>query len=94
MAARATRASNLDGLRKLIDARRVELQLTMLDVDIDAELQDGYFAKLMCGMRNFGPKSLDAVLTALRVDICLTPRPGGSDERPRGSSAAKANREL
>jgi hypothetical protein len=64
------RAGNYDELRKLIDARRIALQLRMLDVDVDANLPDGYFAKLICGMRNFGPKSLGRVLTVLGVDIC------------------------
>jgi hypothetical protein len=67
-------ASNYDELRKLINARRIELRMTMLDVDGEANLQDGYFAKLICGARNFGPMSLGAVLAVLDVDIVLVPR--------------------
>jgi hypothetical protein len=68
------RARTYDELRKLIDARRRKLGLTMLDLDVDAGLQDGYSSKLMVGIRNFGPKSLEAVLKALGVEIKLVPR--------------------
>jgi hypothetical protein len=60
-------------LRRVFDERRVELGLRMMDVDLHAELQDGYFAKLMCGLRNFGPVSLPKVLAALGLEICLMP---------------------
>jgi hypothetical protein len=66
-------ACNLDKLRVLIDARRVELGLPMLAVDFAAGLPDGYYAKLMCGMKNFGPRSLSPILAALGVEIVLMP---------------------
>jgi hypothetical protein len=87
------RARNYAELRKLVDARRIELRMRMLDVDFDAKLQDGYFAKLMCGTRNFGPVSLGAVLAALGVDICLVPRPNFDAPGGGQMSAAKATRE-
>jgi hypothetical protein len=70
-------ARDYEGLRGLIDARRIELGLRMLDVDVDAGLPDGYFAKLICGKRGFGEKSLGAVLAVLGVELHLGPRPDG-----------------
>jgi hypothetical protein len=68
------RARNYAQLRKAIDARRIELGLRMRDVDVDAKIADGYFATLMCGTRNFGPKSLGAVLRALSAEILIVAR--------------------
>jgi hypothetical protein len=72
--AAANRARDYAQFRHLIDARRIELGLRMLDVDVDARLPDGYFAKLICGKRGFGEKSLGAVLAVLGVELLLAPR--------------------
>jgi hypothetical protein len=53
--------------------------MKMLDLDTDAGLQSGYFAKLACGMRNFGPQTLGPILDALDVEIVLMPRQAGSE---------------
>jgi hypothetical protein len=70
-------ARDYDGLRTLINARRIELRMKLLDLDHDARLQNGYAAKLVCGMRNFGPLTLGPILDALGVDIVLIPRSVG-----------------
>jgi hypothetical protein len=76
-------ASDYDGLRALINARRVELRMRHLDLDHDAGLQSGYAGKLFCGMRNFGPLTLGPILDALDVDIVLMPRQAGSEVKPQ-----------
>jgi hypothetical protein len=63
--------------RDLIDGlngRRKELGLPMLEVDFEARLQDGYAAKIFCGVRNLGPLSFGALLKALNVELVLRPR--------------------
>jgi hypothetical protein len=74
-------ARDYEELRKTIDARRIELRMKLLDLDHDAGLQNGYAAKLVCGMRNFGPLTLGPILDALDVDIVLRPRQAGSASR-------------
>lgn len=86
-------ARDYEELRKLINNRRIELRLRMTDVDVDAELQSGYFAKLMCGLRNLGPKSLGKVLGALGVEIVLMPI-SLADERRRDDYLAKRLAEM
>jgi hypothetical protein len=72
-------ASDYDGLRSLINARRVELRMRHLDLDHDAGLQSGYAGKIFCGMKNFGPLTLGPILDALGVDIVLVPRQAGTE---------------
>jgi hypothetical protein len=61
-------ARDYEGLRKAIDARRIELRMKLLDLDHDAGLQNGYAAKLVCGMRNFGPLTLGPILGNVHLD--------------------------
>lgn len=61
-------------LRQAINARRVALRMKCLDVDTDAGLQNGYYAKICCGMRNFGPANLEGILRALNVELQLVER--------------------
>jgi hypothetical protein len=72
-------AIDYDGLRALINARRVELRMRHLDLDHDAGLQSGYSGKIFCGMKNFGPLTLGPILDALDVEIVLQPRSAGSE---------------
>jgi hypothetical protein len=63
--------------RDLIDglnARRKELGLPMMTVNLDAQLQFGYAEKIFCGVRNLGPLSFGALLKALNVELVLRPR--------------------
>lgn len=61
-------------LRAAIDARRKMLSLTMADLDHRSGVQPGYSAKLICGLRHFGPMSLEVLLGALGVDLVLIER--------------------
>jgi hypothetical protein len=88
---RFVRARDYDGFRRLIDACRVERRMKMLDLDTDAGLQSGYFAKLVCGMRNFGPLTLGPILDALDVEIVLQPRSAGSEIKPHENVLQFAN---
>jgi hypothetical protein len=63
-----------DGLRLAVRRRRRQLGLTLLDVDFAAGLQDGYAAKLECGVRNFGDMSLAAVLETLDLELVVRAR--------------------
>jgi hypothetical protein len=74
-------ARNYAEFRKLINARRVELRMTHLEVDCASGLQGGYFGKIMCGARNCGPQTLGPILDVLGVDIALIPRQAGSEEK-------------
>jgi hypothetical protein len=84
-------ASDYDGLRALINARRVELRMRHLDLDHDAGLQSGYTGKIFCGMRNFGPLTLGPILDALDVDIVLIPRSVGTEAKPHENVLQFAN---
>jgi hypothetical protein len=64
-------------LREAINARRKQLGLTMLELDEKSGCQSGYSAKLICGDKNFGPMSMDAILGALQMDIVLIARRTG-----------------
>src|SRR5208337_1980801 len=41
-----------ESLRRALNERRVALKMTMLSLDLEAQLQDGYAAKMFCGDRN------------------------------------------
>lgn len=62
-----------DDLRAAIAARRQQLGLTQRAFDEIAGVPLGYTGKLECGMRNFGPMSLECILAALGVGLVLTP---------------------
>ncbi|MGB6327142.1 MAG: hypothetical protein WBG11_15580 [Methylocella sp.] len=64
-------AADYTELRKLLDARRRELGMTMCELDYVSGVQEGYSAKLFCGMRNLGWLSTGLILQALRVKIAL-----------------------
>jgi hypothetical protein len=65
-----------DQLRQAIEQIRIARRVTMLDMDADAGLQDGYFAKCICGTRRLSDGTLDKVLKALGVKILLVPDDG------------------
>ena len=64
----------------------------MWEVDSDAELQDGYFAKIICGLRNFGPDTLGKILTALDAEIVLMPRFSAPSADAKFSLGARLHR--
>jgi hypothetical protein len=65
-----------DQLRQAFEELRREMRLTMEDVDGEAGLQSGYYAKCICGTRALGGTTLDKVLKALGVKILLVPDDG------------------
>src|ERR1017187_4786062 len=84
-----------DQLRAAINDRRIALRMKCLDVDVDADLQSGYFAKIHCGIRNFGPANLEGILRALGVELHLVARPDGAKVRivelPKKTGGLHAN---
>jgi hypothetical protein len=84
------RVQSYSELRSALDIRKHELGLSNLEVDDIAGLNSGCFSKLTCGMKNFGPMSLDAVLGALGVEIVLV-RSGEVHRALSSALAAKAS---
>lgn len=72
-AAVTTPITSYHELRRQLNIRRVELGMTMIDVDRASGLPGGYASKIFCGDRNLGPKSFGVVLGALRLAIRLEP---------------------
>lgn len=71
---------NYAELKSALNARRVELKMTMLELDELAGLQQGYSGKLFsmaASSRNFGPISLGNVLKALGVELIILPAQAG-----------------
>jgi hypothetical protein len=58
----------------LIEARRRELGLSMLEVDWRAGLQDGYFAKVSCGLKHMGRLSFGLILDTLGLEVRVYPK--------------------
>jgi hypothetical protein len=76
-------ARDMDGLRLMLNERRVSLKMTMLDLDARTGLADGYSAKLLCGDKGFGQLSLSLILQALKCQLMLVPE--GAE--PAGASS-------
>jgi hypothetical protein len=68
----AIKVSDYTQLVQVLDARRRQLGMRMADVDYKSGLQDGYAAKLICGMRKLGPVSLPLMLETLGLEILVT----------------------
>jgi len=75
---RTLTANSYHGLRKILDARRVRLQMTMEELDHRSGLACGHAAKLLCGSRRFGPISLRKILRGLAAKIAILPAGVGS----------------
>ena len=76
-------ASDFDGFRALLNNRRMELHLSMLELDHIAGLPSGYAARILAPPkkdspynRKLGPESLCKLLDALVVGIRLVPDNG------------------
>jgi len=61
-------------LRAAIDARRKLIGMTMADLDERSGVQSGYSAKLIAGVKNLGPMSMDCILGALGIDLVIIER--------------------
>lgn len=70
-------ATNSEGLRALLNDRRIELKLTMLELDDLTGLPDGYCSTLLCGGRGFGKLSLGLMLQALGCTVAVVPSSAG-----------------
>jgi hypothetical protein len=68
----AVKVKDYTQLVQVLDARRRQLGYTMTDVDYKSGLQEGYAAKLICGMRSLGPMSLPLMLQTLGLEILVT----------------------
>jgi hypothetical protein len=69
----------MEKLRAMLNERRVELRMSMANVDEDAGLPPGTFAKIAAGVKNFGPGTLGPILDALDVEIALKPTGAGTE---------------
>jgi hypothetical protein len=68
----AVKVNDYTQLVQVLDARRRQLGMRMADVDYKSGLQEGYAAKLICGMRKLGPVSLPLMLETLGLAILVT----------------------
>ena len=68
----AMKVSDYTQLVQVLDSRRRQLGLRMTDVDYTSGLQEGYAAKLICGMRKLGPVSLPLMLETLGLEILVS----------------------
>jgi len=80
-------ARDYESFRALLNGRRQELHLTMLELDEIARLPSGYASKLLSEPRRkrnyhhtIGGQSMDKLLSALGVEIALVPARAGSSE--------------
>jgi hypothetical protein len=67
----------MEKLRAMLNERRVELRMSMANVDEDAGLPPGTFEKLTTGVKNYGPANFGLVLEALGIEIALKPTGAG-----------------
>jgi hypothetical protein len=68
----AVKVKDYTELVQVLDARRRQLGMRMADIDYKSGLQEGYAAKLICGMRKLGPVSLPLMLETLGLEILVT----------------------
>jgi hypothetical protein len=68
----AVKVKDYTQLVQVLDARRRQLGIRMVDLDYKSRLQEGYAAKLICGMRKLGPVSLPLMLETLGLEIVVT----------------------
>jgi hypothetical protein len=69
----------MEELRAMLNERRVELRMSMANVDEDAGLPPGTFEKLTTGVKNYGPANFGPVLDSLGIEIALMPTGAGSE---------------
>jgi hypothetical protein len=60
-------------LRALFDERRIELGMSMGDVDSHADFRPGFFAWSMRGRHSLLGPHLGKILAALGMELCLVP---------------------
>jgi hypothetical protein len=77
-------ARNYDGFREMLNDRRIQLRLSMLELDHLAHLPSGYSSKILSGTRKkgtfsaIGRDTMGKLLSALSIGIRLEPVSDGS----------------
>ena len=56
-------------LAAALNRQRIRQGMTLLELDHLASLQNGYSAKIMCGIKSLGPLSLSGMLMALGCEL-------------------------
>jgi hypothetical protein len=69
----------MEKLCAMLNERRVELRMSMANVDEDAGLPPGAFEKLTTGVKNYGLANFAPVLDALGIEIALMPTGAGNE---------------
>jgi hypothetical protein len=72
------KVSTHEGLLAALIARRKQLGLSQLDIDMIGGLQSGYCGKIECGSKHVGYLSLTLLLGALRLESQAVPASGAS----------------
>jgi hypothetical protein len=60
----AIRCNTYQQLISVLDARRIQPRMTMIDLDNASGVQDGYSAKLLCHMKTLGKVSTPLMIEA------------------------------
>jgi hypothetical protein len=68
-------ADSYNGLREILNERRRQLKLSMIELDERAGLSGGYAGHILGGSRKFGGTSLELLLGALGVQLALVEIP-------------------
>jgi hypothetical protein len=59
---------------------RIRQGMTLLELDHLAALQNGYSAKIVCGLKSLGPLSLSGMLMALNCELRVVLSPGKQND--------------
>jgi hypothetical protein len=90
----AVRIRSYEELQSALAARRRQLGLRQLDLDVKSGLMSGYSGKIEVGIRKLGSVSLPMILAALDADLLLVPRSETAPVEHRGLSAETADRHI
>ena len=71
---------SFEELRPVLKKRKMDLGLSDLAVDDLAGLQNGYFGKVVNGVKNPGAKTLPLILSALRLELHVVPATSSNDD--------------
>lgn len=60
-------------IRRVLDQRRKQLGLTMLELDYVSGVQEGYSSKVLAGIKGLGHISFPNLFQALKVEMIIQP---------------------